>query len=424
MSSVHVGKQRRSTISLLVSVFFVLSFATGCGLGAITNQINASTQQAIAAIDDAIAKLGNANADWQNILGDLENKIPGTEQTIKNDVSDVLTHAVGAAGTQVTCVLDFIVTRVREGLIRIKAKVLGQTVPPVEPSFCDANPAAVDASRVPGDLKFIEFFGYNFDTNPAIQVFLQNGSQQVDVTNFLDKPSHYHMTLKFGANGVQLSSNSERFIVKWNDNEVSTIGIIQSATPVCATRVSTFNPAGIDFIPPHTKGDADFAGHGPNVTASVSLSNFSTRIVANIQMTAVERESDYTTASGSMSKEIFTIDPGWRVEKIIGTTTANFSYTDSNTTPDTFQVGGDSPVSTFTFVGDSSGDDAGINTKVTVGFNTLRLLEVQTNDCVSPYAIKVVQLQNALSAATMQRLKPQIDTMPRDIQNVLPQVNK
>jgi len=293
-------------------------------------------------------------------------------------------------------------------------------VPPVEPSFCDANPAAVDASRVRGDLKFIEFFGYNFDTTPPIQVFLQNGTQQVDVTNFLDKPSHYHMTLKFGANGVQLSSSSERFSVQWNGNVISTIGIIQPTTPICATRVATFTPGGIDYIPPHTKGDSDFAGHGPHVTAQVSLSNFSSHITANIQMTAVETDSDYTTATGSMSKEIFAPDPGWRVEKILGTPTANFSYTDTNTTPDTFQIGGDSPVSTFTFVGDTDGDEAGTRTKVTVAFNTLRLLEVQTGNCVSPYSYQVVQLQNGLALATVQRLKPQFDILSGDILKVLP----
>src|SRR5258707_9689972 len=108
----------------------------------------------------------------------------------------------------------------------------------------------------------MEFFGYNYDTTPTIQVFLQNGTQQVDVSNFLDRPSHYHMTLKFGANGVQLSPASDRFIVKWNGNEVSTIGIIQPTTPVCQTRVTPFTAGVIDYIPPHTKGDAEFGGNG------------------------------------------------------------------------------------------------------------------------------------------------------------------
>src|SRR5258707_9355590 len=138
MGTVGNSKQRRSIKAVLVILFVAVYCVSGCGIGAIKDQINSSTQQAIAAIDDAITKLSNANADWQNILGDLENKLPATEQTVKADVNDVLTHAIGAAGTQVTCVLDFTVTRVREGLIRIKARLLGQTVPPIEPSFCDA----------------------------------------------------------------------------------------------------------------------------------------------------------------------------------------------------------------------------------------------------------------------------------------------
>src|SRR5205823_13899829 len=107
-----------------------------------------------------------------------------------------------------------------------------------------------------------------------------------------------------------LASNSQRFSVQWNGNVISTIGIIQPTTPICTTRVATFNPAGIDFIPPHTKGDSEFGGHGPRVNAHVSLSNFSNRITANIQMSAVETDSDYTTVTGSMTKEIFAPDPG------------------------------------------------------------------------------------------------------------------
>jgi hypothetical protein len=412
--------QSPRAFAIRICFAIVLCVVSGCGLGDISQQINSSTQQAIAALNDAITKLSNANADWQGILGDLMSKLPAAEQTIKADVSDVLTHAIGAAGTQVTCILDFIGTRVREGLLRIKAKVLGQSLPPVEPSFCDANPAAVDSARVPNELKFIEFFGYNFDSTPAVQVVLKNGDQEVDVSNFLDRPSHYHMTLKFGANGVQLSPTSQRFIVRWNNNEVSTIGIIQPTTPVCGTRVKPFTPSAIDFIPPRTRGDREFSGHGPRVDTHVSVSNFGQRVFANIQMTAQETESDWTTASGSMSKEIYTPDPGWRVQQILGTPNADFNYTDSDTKDDTFNIGGNGPVSILTFLGDTSGDDAGIDTKVTVTFSSLRMVEIETTNCVSPFAVKVAEFQNALAPTTSQRLKPQIDAIPADIRKELP----
>src|SRR5437879_3555100 len=87
--AVRGGIHARRISAFPVYLVLLLYLLSGCGLGDVTNQINASTQQAIAALDDAITKLSNANADWQNILGDLQNKLPAAEQTIKNDVSDV-----------------------------------------------------------------------------------------------------------------------------------------------------------------------------------------------------------------------------------------------------------------------------------------------------------------------------------------------
>jgi hypothetical protein len=94
---------------------------------------------------------------------------------------------------------------------------------------------AVDASLVPDRLKVLAFYGYDFDA-ASIQVLLQNGSQYLDVSQHLAKPTHYHMTLDLGRTGVQLSPNSRRFVLKWKDQEISSVTISQPPPPAPVPR--------------------------------------------------------------------------------------------------------------------------------------------------------------------------------------------
>lgn len=183
--------------------------------------------KAVAVLDKAIATLESESADWRTVLeGTRDQLVDEAQSTIRNEVSNTLTRAVAASGAEFRCNVDFVRTRVRQDLTRIRAKLLRQPVPEKEPALCVVIPVAVDASLVPDRLKWLEFYGYDFDA-ASVQVILQDGSQYLDVSQHLDKPTHYHMTLNLGRNGVQLSPDSTRFILKWKNQQISSITISQ-----------------------------------------------------------------------------------------------------------------------------------------------------------------------------------------------------
>lgn len=422
MKGVSVLYQWRARIGFLAFLVCLMAvLLTSCNLGKsvdkIKDTITDTTSSTVNVLDDAINALNQQSSSWQSVLQDTMGKLTSDAQsTVRNEVSNLLSRGIGQAGTEVRCNADFIGNRVRDGLIRIKEKLLGHSVPPVQPVFCQIVPLAVDRSLVPQRLNKLEFYGYNFDTTGVIKVSLQNTNGTVDVTNKLDKPTHYAMTLKFGGTGVQLTDKSERFIVDMNGVPFSTIGIIQPQTPVCKTKVQTVNAGKVTFVPPHTRGDTEFDGHGPNVQSRISLHKNNSSLTASVYMKAVETKKDWTTAEGSKTFPLFTVDPGWRVENIIGPTLTTHSYTDSNHTNDVFNLGTGGPVNRLVYVGDTSGKEAGTRTRVDVSFNPIRLELVESGNCVAASAVRALQKSNLISDTVKTRLAPGVQIQLRELQ--------
>ncbi len=400
----------RKTVIILTGLLALLLLTTGCiNLDPVTN----ATNNMLAALDDAINALGSANADWQMILRDLEKKIPAElDSTIRNDISSTINRAVSTAGVEFRCSVDFAGDRVRQQLIRIRAKLLKQPPPEVEPAFCNVDPPALDMNLPPDRRNKVELFGYDMDT-VNVKVSLQNNTAIVDLTPRLTRQTHYHMTVNLGGTPDLLSASSQKLILNWKGSEISAIPVIQPTTPVCKSEVSpsiTLEP--ITWSPPPTRGDREFQGHGPQVYASVSLTNHGTHVNATIFMVAKETQSDWTEASGSMTKSIYPAPPGRKIERIIGDLSQKYSYLDTDTTDDNFGGGSGGPVSSWVFVGDGpTGNDAGGDTKVTVHFNPLKVVLTETTNCVPPLTITHMQSKQLLSPATALRYEPELRTV-------------
>jgi hypothetical protein len=414
----------RFTLRSVAFAVVIVSSASSC-LGGLTNQIEDSTTLAVGVLDDAIGELGANSAAWQRIVQDALAKLPADVQsTIGNEVSNALSRAVAAGSAAIRCNLDFIGHRMRQQLISIRTSILGGTVPAREPGLCDVVPLAVDLNLQPERRTTLEIYGYDFDTT-AIQVLLADTNRTIDVSSKLDRPTHYHMTLNLGGTGVEFSPQSQRLILRWQDQEISTIAVIQPITPVCKSRTVTVPVGNVTYVPPHTKGDKEFDGNGPSVSASVTLANRGSRVEATISMHARESKSDYTTASGSTKRTVYTPDPGEVVEDIVGPPVDSMSYKDSNETIDLFDRSASGPVRRYEFVGDTDGDEAGTRTKVTVHFNSLRLVVTENENCVSPTAARVLQVQQALSPITLQRLTPLLQNVdPEILRRALPRVQR
>jgi hypothetical protein len=341
------------------------------------------------AMNDAIGTLSNTSADWQQILRDLQENLPAEVQsTIRVEVASLASRTIAKAGVELRCNVDFLRRRVQQSLQDILSRFLGRTVAPTEPSLCQVDPETVEREFVPGRIKQIAFYGYDFDQSSNLKVFhVRTGGRQ-DVTSKLDRPTHYAMTLKFGATGVQLDDQSERFVLEWGGREISTIGIIQPQTPTCRTKAHQFSPEPITYMPPHTKGDRDFDGHGPTVKTVVQLVNVGSKLSVIVAMKAYESnangspKSDRTTARGVQGFPLFEAPPGWRIDRVRGAKETSHTYRDDDFEEDRFNMGSGTPVKRFLYVGNTPSLEAGTKTKVDITFNRLILDLVETGDCL------------------------------------------
>jgi hypothetical protein len=128
------------------------------------------------------------------------------------------------------------------------------------------------------------------------------------------------------------------------------------------------------FIPPHTRGDRDFDGNGPNVNASAMLRiEGGKALVLTLAMKAEETKSNYTTAEGTQEFEIYRAEPGMKISKVFTDTESNYFYKDTNKNDDVFDLGQSDLVKMFTFIGDTSGNEAGDKTRVRVLLNKVLL---------------------------------------------------
>ena len=74
-----------------------------------------------------------------------------------------------------------------------------------------------------------------------------------------------------------------------------------------STDTDTIFPGKRTYRPPHTRGDQDFNGNGPDVLCRVerSIVNYNTQVMAEIYMKAEQTKADWTTVEGTDSYILF-----------------------------------------------------------------------------------------------------------------------
>lgn len=407
---IYTGIRKSLWLVLLVPVVISIS---GCSIadkiGDLTDKVSDVAGDTVATLDSAIDTLERNSASWQTVLQDTTQQLTDEAQsTVRNEVSDLLNRSVAATGTELRCNADFIGARVRQALVRIRARLLHQTIPPVEPALCHVTPPAVDMAMDASRRNKLEFFGYDFDTTP-IKVTLQDKTRTLDVSSKLDRLTHYHMTLNLGANGVPVSSASNRLTLEWQQRLISSIAVIQPATPVCREKTESYSRnTYLSFTPPHTRGDREYSGNGPEVWATARWINEGARVNLRLWMKAKETRSDWTTAEGERIETYYTAPPGWRIDSIVSNAESSAHYVDTDHNEDRLGGGPNGPVREFVFRGDRRGDDAGIHTGVDVYFNPLVVKLVEVANCAPASAVKSLQGKGLIAPDTVKRLQPMI----------------
>lgn len=332
------------------------------------------------AIDDAVAAIDQNSQEWQTALQQAILSL-GTDvsdplrNTVRTEMRNLLARGVAALGAEVRCETDFIGRRIKQALINIKEReVNGNAVETPPPYFCSVVPSAIELKFVPDNLELVEIFGFDFDVGNIRLAVRHFSGGETDVTDYLDMPTHYHMTVNLGVSGIQFTSNDQRLVFyhapdndPQNWQEMYTIAIVQNIQRVQSGVMGT-----VTFIPPwNGRGDREFDGNGPSVICSVRLQITSdgTQVQRIISMVATETRSNWTQASGSRVDVVYTAPRGKRIMQLIGDISDEVRYTDTDHEADEFYQGVTGPVQKFTFLGDADGEDAGLQTRVTLDLN-------------------------------------------------------
>lgn len=354
---------------IMLSLALSITFLFACNMGSSVNKITR-------AIDNAIDALNQNSSEWQDIMNRLLTQLQGIDdelaELIEVDVQNLLDRGVAVIGTEFRCNVDFIGNRMRDALLRIKTEHLHQNVAvdPLKPYICEVVPSSVDRILIPDRLDMLEFYGYDFNLDDVKLYVEQRNGGRTNVSQYLVKPTHYHMTVSLGPDGVPLTSQSNKFVLTCGFEDLSYVKIIQGTTDI-----DTIVPGKRTFVPPHTRGDRDFNGYGPEIICRVQLSilNFNTEVWAEIYMKAAQTTHDWTTAEGTDTFLLYTAPVGKEIKEILCPTNDQISYLDSNINQDVFERGVGGPVLRYKFTGDTDGDEAGTETKVIVEFNPIQV---------------------------------------------------
>jgi hypothetical protein len=415
---------RKSPINRFLTAVLALSLAaclTSCNIPTGQN-IAEATDRAVNVLDDGISALANESSDWRLTLEGMVNKLTDDAQsTIRHEISDLMNRSVAAAGAEAKCLADFARTRVRQGLISIRAVLLGAAPEETEPVFCDAVPRILERAQIPVHTNVLEFFGYDFDRSNIRMLLVKASGSSVDVTDKMERPTHYHMTLNLGANGVQITPDSQRIVVRWNDKDLSSVGIVRDSPRVCRTWTTTVAfDAARTVTPVLTRGDREFYGHGPRIMVNTTRHRTLTNISVNVTVAADETNNGDTKAYGTQSFTVITAAPDQQIERVLGPANDVLSppFIDKDHNQQTEFRGSGGPVDRYVIDGDRDGDDVEVHTKVTVFLNPMKVVLKERGDCVSATEGKAALQRGQLSEKLDRTIRPQLDAVPPDIKSI------
>ncbi len=355
---------------ILIDSFFLCSFWAGCKrIDAVADEIKYLREKTIFSLDEAITSIQNAPSDWQYVLENLEKEfVHDIQATIRNDVQQLLNNSIGAATTNVVCILDAIPTRIIRTLENIKVKFLGGDPPKVTPTICQTTMNVIDLSALADTRKEIVFFGYDMVEKTSFEAILmgQNGNS-MNLVNSIYFQSNYQFTIDISGLSDNLLASYNYIAVLFDEVEISAISIQKdNSTPEIQT--IKIVPTKFSYTPPHKGGDADYNGHGPDINIGVRFFYTDKQVYLYVWMSARETQSDWTDVYGWSGQHIVYNAPiGWHIKGIEGPINFDNIIDITDNGHDDHII--NKTLGQFTIVGDTSGDEAGTETSVDINFS-------------------------------------------------------
>lgn len=414
-----IREYRKGQLRAVVAVMLGALPCTACDLGSVLHPTVDPINNAVATLDQAISRITAISDSWQTVLQDsLKQLTADAQSTVRIELQSLLDHATASAQVGAMCTADFVGRRVVSALEAIKAELLGRQAPTPSPFVCKSTPLAVEfeawqQSRIP----IVELTGFDLKTPLQVQLVQTTGTSMVP--DVLANVSAYQATINLGATGLHLTPQSQRIVVSTTAQppiELTAINVVQPQPKICKEQDLMVELGSIGFRPgDHLRGDREYNGHGPHITAGITIVPVGSRLNYEVFMSAVETTSDWTTVQGSGRGEL-SISPAVpddrRIVSIIGSTVSNVDYVDRNKDDDHVSPTNGGPVSEFVFTGDTDGDDVGRTQLVRATFNRVGLHVVETQNCVAASEAKALlesatDLTPQLSAHLQEALKSQ-----------------
>lgn len=167
-----------------------------------------------------------------------------------------------------------------------------------------------------------------------------------------------------------MRSNTEKYFTAFFI--AALLSFSTTGTAVAATRTVTITPSPIKYLcPKHIRGDKEFAGHGPHVTARAYLfkTNGDSSLKVRIYLKAKETKHNWSTAQKTWIFPIWTSPRGKRIVGWTPSGTSYASYVDQNHQLDVPSIQGSNLVRRFEIKGDTKGNDIGNCTRDDVYMN-------------------------------------------------------
>ena len=357
-------------------------------------------------LDNAIHLLGDPSSNYRKVLLDTIATVPGSaDDRVRADVRTFLARAP-QPGPEFRCSVDFVRSRARKALLRLRDTLRHDYVGPVEPAVCYAVPFALDLTRAQTTGGWLDIYGYDFDRVSAEMVLVSAAGYR-DVTAALVARSHYHLAFKLGDSTVRLSSESVSLGLTWGHLIHHSIAIIQPASPLCSAHIETI-PAGrnISYLPPRIGGDGLPGRPGTTVWADATLDYSSNKLEATMCMAAADSARD-AVFSGCTVEFLYTTDPDRVIDGVFGELTSQVSYVRGNRTTDVKNGTSRGPIRQWAFGGLQPGNPKS-DISVAARLNEIRLVSVEGEWCVSPMAYLEAKRTTVLDAATRRSLDPQL----------------
>lgn len=158
--------------------------------------------QTTRAIESGIQELDRNSAAWRDILERTRDKlIQQGQSTLATEVNNLLSSGVSDVAIESRCTMDhFFKDRARNVLEMILFwHKHGEKPSDLQPVFCNPTPAEIKLDLEPERRTTIEISGYNLRKD-AVRVAIERTSngEKRDVSNYLDHPSSYLLTVNVG----------------------------------------------------------------------------------------------------------------------------------------------------------------------------------------------------------------------------------